>query len=83
MSSSTCRRFFCGRENPQRRGDVDYHFQKDVKGADNIMSLLIYIKNHDDFRCKMIANVENIPRRTKKQHILAFPDVRVLRLVVY
>ena len=53
--------------DPEKYVDADYHFQKDVKGADNIMSLIIYIKNHDDFRCKMIANVENMPRRTKKQ----------------
>lgn len=53
--------------NPERYAEADYHFQKDVKGSDNIMSLLIYIKNHDDFRSKMIANVENMPRRTRKQ----------------
>ena len=53
--------------DPEKYVDADYHFQKDVKFSDNIMSLLIYIKNHDDFRCKMIADVENMPRRTKKQ----------------
>ena len=53
--------------DPGKYVDADYHFQKDAKWAADIMSLLIYIKKHDDFRCNMIANVDNMPRRTKKQ----------------
>ena len=53
--------------DPASYVDADYHFQKDVKPSDTIMNLLIYIKNHDEFRSRMIANVEAMPRRTKKQ----------------
>jgi hypothetical protein len=53
--------------NPENYLYADYHYQKDVKPTDSIMSLLVYIRNHDDFRFRVIENVETLPRRTKKQ----------------
>ena len=47
--------------------DADYHFQKDAKLSRSIMRLMIYIRRHDDYRAHLIENVENMPRRTKKQ----------------
>ena len=53
--------------NPEKYVDADYHYQKDTKQSDSIMKLLTYIRLHDDFRYRMIENVESMPRRTKKQ----------------
>ncbi len=47
--------------------DADYHFQRDARFSKTIMGFLVYIKGHDDFRCRMIEQVESMPRRTKKQ----------------
>ena len=55
--------------NPENYADADYHFQRDAKFSPSILGLLIYIKRHDDFRCRMIEEVEAMPRRTKKQRI--------------
>lgn len=53
--------------DPAKYEDAEYHFQKDAKQSESIMQLLIYIREHDNFRYRMIENVENMPRRTKKQ----------------
>ena len=76
--------------NILRYKDADYHFQKDVKQSDTIMKYMVYIKRHDDFRAELIENVENMPRRTKKQKNRyekmkrkekAYNTARVLQLV--
>ena len=55
--------------DPEKYVDADYHYQKHLRLPGNIMSLFIYITNHDDYRCKMIQQVESMPRRTKKQRL--------------
>ena len=54
------------------------------------MKYMVYIKRHDDFRAELIENVENMPRRTKKQKNRyekmkrkekAYNTARVLQLV--
>ena len=55
--------------DPEKYVDADYHYQRDAKYYKNIYSLFVYIKGHDDFRCRMIEEVEAMPRRTKKQRI--------------
>ena len=76
--------------NIQRYEDADYHFQKDAKQSDTIMKYMVYIKKHDDYRAEMIENVENMPRRTRKQKNRyqkmkrkeeAYNTARVLQLV--
>lgn len=76
--------------NILRYEDADYHFQKDAKQSDTIMKYMVYIKRHDDFRAELIENVENMPRRTKKQKNRyekmkrkekAYNTARVLQLV--
>ena len=76
--------------NILRYEDADYHFQKDAKQSDTIMKYMVYIKRHDDFRADLIENVENMPRRTKKQKNRyekmkrkekAYNTARVLQLV--
>ena len=76
--------------NILRYEDADYHFQKDAKQSETIMKYMVYIKRHDDFRADLIANVENMPRRTKKQKTKyekmkkkekAYNTARVLQLV--
>jgi hypothetical protein len=53
--------------DPEKYTDADYHFQRDFGLSKNILSLIIYLKRHDDFRCRLIEQVESMPRRTKKQ----------------
>ena len=76
--------------NILRYEDADYHFQKDAKQSDTIIKYMVYIKRHDDFRAELIENVENMPRRTKKQKNRyekmkrkekAYNTARVLQLV--
>ena len=76
--------------NILRYKDADYHFQKDAKQSDTIMKYMVYIKRHDDFRAELIENVENMPRKTKKQKNRyekmkrkekAYNTARVLQLV--
>ncbi len=52
---------------PENYIDADYHFQKDAKLSKSIMRHLIYIRQHDNYRYRVIANVEQMPRKTKKQ----------------
>lgn len=52
---------------PGKYVEADYHFQRDARFSKTIMGLLVYIKKHDDFRCRVIEQVESMPRRTKKQ----------------
>lgn len=53
--------------NPENYLDMDYHQQKDMKPTDDLMEIFTYIHLHDDFRFRMIENIESMPRRTRKQ----------------
>ena len=44
-----------------------YHAQKDAKPSYTIIRYLNYIRKHDDFRSNQIINVENMPKKTKKE----------------
>lgn len=53
--------------NPEKYVDADYHFQKSARQHKKILTCLMYIKDHEDYRCHVIEDVEDMPRRTKKQ----------------
>ena len=55
--------------DPEKYVDADYHFQKNIRFVKKLMNILVYIKDHDDFRFHVMENVESMPRRTKKQRL--------------
>lgn len=47
--------------------DNQYHKQRDAGHTKTIMKMLIYIRQHDDFRLRELEEINNMPRHTKKQ----------------
>ena len=47
--------------------NASYHSQKDARQADNLMYYMDYIRRHDNFRENLLCEVDELPRRTRKQ----------------